>query len=133
MAPTLTKVRNTSDVALPKGLLSFMFPTSETDNSRGHINATIPKGSRANAAYHWHETHTEFHKILKGRALVTLDGVTREYTSNDEELTIKPFVKHIIQLADEFRAEGEPGDDEDWRCGGVLSQRIGRKRCSSGI
>ncbi|KAG9028523.1 hypothetical protein FRB95_006384 [Tulasnella sp. JGI-2019a] len=55
----------------------------------------------------------EFHKVLSGRALITLDGITREYTPQDDEIVIRPFVKHLIRRADAFRPEGELGDRED--------------------
>ncbi|KAG8993386.1 hypothetical protein FRB93_001999 [Tulasnella sp. JGI-2019a] len=113
MPRTLTKTQNTLSVTLPEGSLSFTFPTTESDIANGYVIATIPSGSRVNTGYHWHETHSEFHKVLSGRALITLDGITREYTPQDDEIVIRPFVKHLIRRADAFRPEGELGDRED--------------------
>lgn len=100
-------------VTLPPGDVKFTFPTSEEDTTNGHIYLTIPRGSRFDTSLHWHATHTEYMKVIKGRALFTLDGVARVYTPDDDEIEIKPYVWHIVTRADAGRPEGVEGDTED--------------------
>ncbi|KAH6672246.1 hypothetical protein B0J14DRAFT_483340, partial [Halenospora varia] len=43
---------------------------------------------------HFHATHTEYLSIVKGTALVTLNGVTNTYTSSDGVITVPRYARH---------------------------------------
>jgi mannose-6-phosphate isomerase-like protein (cupin superfamily) len=88
---------------------SFTRPGNVTytfDASRNPLKATtitLPPGSRWTSGLHWHETHTEYLQIIQGVALVTLNGITRNYTAADDIIVVPPFSRHEWQRADSIQ------------------------------
>lgn len=111
MTRTITRAESTLNVKLPPGSVSFNFPTDTAEVSKGYVYATFPRGSGLDTSLHWHESYTEYMKVLRGRALVSLDGVEKVYTAEDDEVVIHPYVWHIVRRADRGKVEG--GDDEE--------------------
>ncbi len=56
---------------------------------------------------HWHERHTEYVRVERGRLLVWLDKEIREVGPEDGDIVIKPFTLHQYRPADSNRPEDE--------------------------
>ena len=108
-------------LTLPTGHVTFNFPTPETNN---RTTIVIPVKSKWTTTLHWHETHTEYIRILKGRARVTIGKVTRDYGPEDRDLRIDNFVTHEYMRADVDRKEEEKDEGEvevlEWTDPGML-------------
>ncbi|KAG6810170.1 hypothetical protein H0H93_015142, partial [Arthromyces matolae] len=65
---------------------------------------------------HWHETHDEILRVVKGRMEIRLGSSTREYTPEDGEIFVKRGVIHSLRtFAGEecvFYERTDPVDDE---------------------
>ncbi|QDS72113.1 hypothetical protein FKW77_003706 [Venturia effusa] len=85
---------------MPKELTSFFTtkvikrpsPESVTyDLTTSHeTRITLPTGSKWSSGLHWHETHTEYLRILKGRVKVILEGeeLIIDAKSSSEAITV---------------------------------------------
>lgn len=62
--------------------------------SAREVTITLPPGSSWTSGLHWHETHTEYLQIECGSALVTLNGVTKTYTSSDGLIVVPRYARH---------------------------------------
>lgn len=104
MARTNTTSIDSMTLVLPAGPVTFNFPTPET-NHRSTI--IIPEQSKWTTTLHWHETHTEYIRILKGKARVTIGKVTKDYGPEDGDVRIDKFVTHEYMRADVDKRDGE--------------------------
>ncbi|KAF2837188.1 hypothetical protein M501DRAFT_995722 [Patellaria atrata CBS 101060] len=71
---------------LPNGVTYNLTEPSQT-------TITLPPGSTWTSGLHWHETHTEYLRVVKGSIRVTLDGkvtiITASPSSSTKELTVR--------------------------------------------
>jgi mannose-6-phosphate isomerase-like protein (cupin superfamily) len=79
------------------------------------VRITVPAGSRWSSGLHWHETHTEYLRVVSGRARVRLGDVTKVFGASDGEVRVDRSVWHQWEADDgvstgEGKEEGE-GDD----------------------
>ncbi|KAI9880122.1 MAG: hypothetical protein M1830_005367 [Pleopsidium flavum] len=115
---------------------SFTRPGSVTYDlsARELVTIILPAGSDWNSGLHWHETHVEFLQIIKGRAEVTLNGRTRNYTPDDGIIRVerfgqhewkraKPRVSEAFEAGGGLRQESEPMSN--WLLGNGRIQRTG--------
>jgi len=47
---------------------------------------------------HWHDTHDEIHRVVKGRVQATLGSETRIYTPEDGEIFVPRGVVHSLKM-----------------------------------
>ena len=90
-------------VNLPAGRAKFTFPSPESSN---RTLITIPPGSAWTTTLHWHETHTEYIRVLQGRLRVTVGKTTKEVGPEDGDLRIEKFVVHEFRRADGGTVDG---------------------------
>lgn len=76
------------------GQVTYEFsPTSNV------VTISLPRASPWTSGLHWHETHTEYLQVIKGRALVTLEDFTKIYGPEDGFITVKKGMRHEWKLA----------------------------------
>jgi mannose-6-phosphate isomerase-like protein (cupin superfamily) len=65
---------------------------------------TLPIGSAWSSGLHWHETHTEFLRVLQGRVKVVLEGeemiIDAKYSSETTTVTVPKGARHEWSRAD---------------------------------
>ncbi|KAK0119320.1 hypothetical protein ONS95_008163 [Cadophora gregata] len=88
------------------GPSSVTYEVPSPPYSSPHTTITIPIGSTWTSGLHWHETHTEYLQVLSGAALITLNEVTRIYTSQDGVVTVPRYARHEWQRASRAEALG---------------------------
>ncbi|MCJ1310767.1 hypothetical protein MMC25_004434 [Agyrium rufum] len=89
-----------------KGSVRYDLPTEESTS----ITITLPPGSTWTSGLHWHETHTEFIKIVQGKALVTLGTLQHVYEPKDGVIQVERYEIHEWGRAP---AEEEQATEED--------------------
>ena len=89
--------------------VTFVFPTKERAYA---TRILIHERSKWTPSPHWHERYTEYFRVVQGRALLSIDGVTREITSADGEQIVAKFAVHEFSRADIDAADGY-GDSGD--------------------
>lgn len=87
------------------------------------VTITLPAGSDWTSGLHWHETHTEFLQIIKGRAEVTFGGRTRNITPGDGIIRVERFAKHEWKRA-KPRAREALEDRGDLRQAGDADEEL---------
>jgi quercetin dioxygenase-like cupin family protein len=97
------------------GHVTYTLPLPSSSSSV--ITITLPPLSSWTSGLHWHETHTEYLNVVKGSALVTVDGVSRTYTERSGVITIPPFTRHEWSRSPSsslyFNRDSECEDPED--------------------
>lgn len=74
-----------------KGAEAVKYDLSKPDS----VTITVPAGSKWTSEAHWHETHTEYLQILRGRAFVRLGNHTaREFGPGDGVIEVPKFTVH---------------------------------------
>lgn len=109
-------VFNRTDFSSPTSRAIF---TLDTDSSRmGLTQITLPEKSTWTPGPHWHEEYVEYFRVIKGRVLVKLGGVSRIVTPEDEVVRVDKFVLHEFMRADIDKSDDEkdPGEviTEEW-------------------
>ena len=85
----------------------------DVDPSRpGVTQITLPEKSTWTPGPHWHESYVEYFKVLRGRVLVRLDGVSRIVTPEDGSVKVEKFVVHEFMRADRDKPDDEKDDGE---------------------
>ncbi|KUJ22664.1 uncharacterized protein LY89DRAFT_680778 [Mollisia scopiformis] len=64
-----------------------------------------------NSPLSWHETHTEYLRILSGTALITLSHTTQTYTSTSGRITVPRYARHEWRRA---FPDGPPLVVQEW-------------------
>lgn len=96
---------------LPTGRVTFNFPSPSHPNPN-HSTIVIPPRSKWTTTPHWHETHTEYIRILRGRVRLRLGNATKVVGPEDGEVRIDKFVVHEYMRADvDQREEGKDHED----------------------
>ena len=111
---TLTSHLTSISLSLPTGPVTFHFPNSDLFKSVGkhnHCILAIPAKSTWGPGPHWHEAYTEHVQVLRGKAKVTINGVSRIVGPEDGMLTFERYVIHDFCAA---RVDGEHSDEEVW-------------------
>ncbi len=101
-------------LTLPAGPVTFHFPNSDLSKSLGkhnHCILAIPTTSSWGPGPHWHEAYTEHIQVLKGRAKVTINGISQVVGPKDGILTFEKFVIHDFCAA---RGEETESGGEVW-------------------
>ena len=93
------------------GAITYTF--SAVPSAPHIVTITLPPHSTWTTGPHWHETHTEHLRIIKGSILLTLDSTSKVHTRSSGTLTIPPFARHEWQRAPPTFAEGDYGDVDD--------------------
>ncbi|KAH8669655.1 hypothetical protein BGZ60DRAFT_408005 [Tricladium varicosporioides] len=106
MPPTTTTNRTSFTRPLPS---SVTYTLPSTPFAFPVVTITIPPHSTWTSGLHFHAMHTEYLSVVKGTALVTLDGVTNTYTSSDGIITVPRYMKHEWQRGD--KGNGEDKDE----------------------
>jgi mannose-6-phosphate isomerase-like protein (cupin superfamily) len=75
------------------------------------VRITVSPGSQWSSGLHWHETHTEYLRVIRGRARVRLGDVTKIVSPLDGEVEVGRYVWHQWERADV--GGGAKGMDED--------------------
>lgn len=83
-----------------------MFPTPETED---RTIISIPEHSNWGPGLHWHEAYTEHIRILRGRARITVNGVTKIYGPSDGVVTFEKFDVHDFSRADANTGQADDG------------------------
>jgi len=96
-------------LVLPSGDVHISFPTP---TSNGRTTLTIPSHSKFTTTLHWHETHVEYVRLLKGRARVTTDSLTKDYGPEDGTIQIDEYVRHEYMRADIDRQGSNPDEGD---------------------
>lgn len=87
------------------------------DSSRPDIvRITLPEKSTFTVGAHWHEFHTEYFRVVKGRLAVKRDGVVEVVTPDDGPQCVDRFVVHDFWRADRYLPE------EDKDTGDVITE-----------
>ncbi|KAK3334133.1 hypothetical protein B0T19DRAFT_440826 [Cercophora scortea] len=83
-------------------------PTSITYDltTPNHTTITLPRGSAWASGLHWHETHTEYLRVLCGTICVRLGDETLEISASSPEIKIDKYTWHEW-------ARASVGGDED--------------------
>ncbi|KAH7329436.1 hypothetical protein B0I35DRAFT_420207 [Stachybotrys elegans] len=120
MPRTRSKFRESNLLAFAGGptevaFFEFVRPSSP-ENAKGRRIITIPPGSTWSTGLHWHEEYTESVRVLKGRACITIDGSSRDYTAEDGVVTFPRLTIHGFGRADSGRDSGDLQDVvlEEW-------------------
>jgi len=116
---TYTASRNEfirTDSSNPETIAIFKF---DIDPSRpGMTQITLPERSTWTPGMHWHEQHVEYFRVVKGRVLIKLDGLTKLVTPADGPQKVERFVVHEFMRADCDKPanDKEPGEviTEEW-------------------
>lgn len=104
-----TYSQSTLTVTIPSGKLKFSFPNSQKEEG---ITITIPPRSQFTTGLHWHETHTEYIRILKGRAYVTVGDNSKICDPGDGDIKVPKSTLHEYMRAD-AKLPADQGDDGD--------------------
>ncbi len=100
----LSRTNTTSRKAFTRpGQVTYSFDHSDPNATI----ITLPPRSSWTSGLHWHETHTEYLRVIRGAACVRLQGKTSIITPEDGLVTIPAFVKH------EWMRASTHGSDED--------------------
>ena len=75
----------------------------------GMTQIVLPEQSTWTPGLHWHEQHTEYFKVIKGRVLIRLNGATKIIGPEDGPQIVEKFVVHEFMRAD----VGKPKDEQD--------------------
>ena len=80
------------------------------------ITITVPPKSTWTSDLHWHETHTEYLRVVKGRAAVTLGDSTTTRGASDQVIRVEQFQIHEWKRANDDGNEHEAEDlvVEEW-------------------
>lgn len=105
-----------TDSSDPDSKAIFKF---DADPSRpGMTQITLPERSTWTPGLHWHEQHVEHFKVVKGRVLISLDGVVKLVTPDDGPQRVERSVIHEFMRADHSKvaSEKDSGDviTEEW-------------------
>lgn len=91
------------------------FLRNEPYLTRVHVSAEVHNQETLLAPPHWHETHDEFFRIVKGRLEVMIGSNTRIYVPEDGEICIPKGVVHSLRgfIGEEtiFEERTEPMDE----------------------
>lgn len=80
----------------------------DSDPSRPELTRiTLPERSTYSPGSHWHERHTEYFKVIRGRIAFIHDGVVQVVTPDDGPQRVDKFVVH-----DFWRADRDLPDEE---------------------
>ncbi|KAK1237325.1 hypothetical protein MKX08_002950 [Trichoderma sp. CBMAI-0020] len=117
------------------GIIERAFPNAVIYNlsQPDQVTVTLPPKSTWSSGLHWHETHTEYLKVIKGSIKVRLDDTEQVLTAshdNQPEVRVERYAWHEWQRAE---PEGEevvvvertdPADGEKaiffWNLNGVI-------------
>ncbi|KAM5354990.1 hypothetical protein ACJ41O_001636 [Fusarium nematophilum] len=102
-------------------------------STAGHVTITLPQSSTWSSGLHWHETHTEYLKLVRGSIQVRLGNTTRCITATDgeqPEIRVARYEWHEWQRAAPDGGEvvvierTEPSDNDKavffWNLNGVI-------------
>lgn len=78
--------------------------TYDLSPSSNVVTISLPPKSNWTSGLHWHETHTEYLQVIKGKAQITLEGVTKIYGPEDGHVKVDRGARHEWKLA--------PGSDD---------------------
>ncbi|CVK91289.1 uncharacterized protein FMAN_09432 [Fusarium mangiferae] len=120
------KIPSAIERPLPNGVIYDM-------STVGHVRITLPKSSTWSSGLHWHETHDEYLKVVKGTIRVRL-GDSRQVISatdgNQPEIKVPRYARHEWQRAapdgeEVLVIERTDPDDNDkaiffWNLNGVI-------------
>ncbi|TVY82024.1 hypothetical protein LSUE1_G003323 [Lachnellula suecica] len=67
---------------------------SSPPGSSSITTITLPPHSPWTSGLHWHESHTEFLRVISGRAWVSVSGISRIVSASDGELVVPKFARH---------------------------------------
>jgi len=118
-------------------VISRPLPNAVTyDLSRpAHVTITLPSGSTWSSGLHWHETHTEYLRVVRGAIRVRLGGQERTLAAtpphSHPEVRVDRHVWHEWRRADPTGSDDvvvvertEPADGEKalffWNLNGVI-------------
>ncbi|KAI1480180.1 hypothetical protein F4774DRAFT_425276 [Daldinia eschscholtzii] len=101
MSPSRTR-RTHQDVFTRAGPEAVTYDLSVRDQA----TIRVPVGSAWTSGAHWHDSHTEFLRVLSGRARVTLSGRTFCVGPDDGVVTVPRGAVH------EWRRDEEEGEGE---------------------
>ncbi|KAI0838845.1 hypothetical protein F5Y06DRAFT_33657 [Hypoxylon sp. FL0890] len=87
---------------------------------RDEATIRVPPGSTWTSGPHWHESHTEFLRVLAGRARVTLSGKTFVVGPEEGVVVVPRGVVHEWRRGDGLGGSEDKGTGEDGEDGETL-------------
>jgi mannose-6-phosphate isomerase-like protein (cupin superfamily) len=104
---------------LPSGSATMILP--DPDTRPNNVVTRIPAKSQWETPLHWHETHTEYFRVTKGYAVVTVGNDTNVFGPDDGVVEILPYTIHAFSRA----------DNPNWRH--LLDQNAAAKKRFEGL
>jgi quercetin dioxygenase-like cupin family protein len=92
-----------------EGSVTYSLPSPPF--SSAVVTITLPPRSTWTSGLHWHETHTEYLEVVRGTALVTLNGITKSFSSEDGIIIVPRLARHEWRRAN---ADGEELVVKEW-------------------
>ncbi|TVY15296.1 hypothetical protein LARI1_G006737 [Lachnellula arida] len=99
-------------------LTTFVRPTatmtfSSPPGSSPITTITLPPRSAWTSGLHWHETHTEFLRVVSGYAWVDISGIARIVSAADGDLVVPRFARHEWRRVGKGDGDGDGGEEEE--------------------
>ncbi|KAB8205514.1 hypothetical protein BDV34DRAFT_100097 [Aspergillus parasiticus] len=94
-----TETKHTNTFTRP-GEVTYILP----EPSSSTVTIILPPKSSWTSGSHWHESHTEYLRVIQGAAKVTIQNRTYTYRPSDGVITIPKFAVHewgrVLDLED---------------------------------
>ncbi|TVY57999.1 hypothetical protein LCER1_G001081 [Lachnellula cervina] len=107
-----TNTTNLTTFVRPTATMTFSSPPGSSPIT----TITLPPRSTWTSGLHWHETHTEFLRIISGHAWVSISGISRIISAADGHLVVPKFARHEWRRAvkEDGDGNGNTCEDESW-------------------
>jgi len=117
--PTNTTAQTIFERTDPSAPNNYAIFELQNDPARpGLTRITLPPKSTWTPGPHWHERYTEFFRVVQGKVVIKLDGVTKVVGPEDGTQRVDKFIVHEFMRADKDSREEEKdiGDviTEEW-------------------
>lgn len=114
MSKSITNTQNTfvRDDSTESTVSKAIFHLVDQKDRKGTTQITLPTKSVYSPGLHWHETHTEFFRVIQGRVIIVRNGIEIEVGPDDGQVRIDKFVVHNFWRADRDRPDDQK-DSED--------------------
>ncbi|KAJ9662155.1 hypothetical protein H2198_001506 [Neophaeococcomyces mojaviensis] len=115
--PTNTTTQTVFERTDPSSATNNAIFELQSDPARpGLTRITLPANSTWTPGPHWHERHTEFFKVIRGKVIIKLDGLVKVIGPEDGTQRVDRFVVHEFMRAD----RNQPEDKKD--AGDVITE-----------
>lgn len=91
----------------PTAIMSFSSPPGSSPTT----TITLPPRSSWTSGLHWHETHTEYLRVISGHAWVSVDGDSRIISAEGGHITVPRYARHEWRRT--IKADGH-GFQDSW-------------------